>query len=72
MKEKLPKPGQRVQTPMGAASVVGGNPIKETVLVELESQATVEMPLSDITEEKQSPGVEKQSPKVEEEPPEKD
>ena len=55
MKEKLPKPGQRVSTPMGVASVVGGNPLKETVLVELESQATVELPLSDITVEKQPP-----------------
>lgn len=55
MKEKLPKPGQRVTTPMGSANVVGGNPLKETVLVELESQATVELPLSDITVEKQLP-----------------
>jgi cell fate regulator YaaT (PSP1 superfamily) len=55
MKEKLPKPGQMVSTPMGVASVVGGNPLKETVLVELESQATVELPLSDITIEKQPP-----------------
>ena len=51
MKEKLPKPGQRVSTPMGVASVVGGNPLKETVLVELETGATVELPLSDITVE---------------------
>ncbi len=54
MKDKLPKAGQRVNTPMGEASVVGSNPLKETVLVELDSQATVEMPLSDITVEKQS------------------
>ena len=49
MKEKLPKEGQRVSTPMGVARVVGGNPLKETVLVELESLATVELPLSEIT-----------------------
>ncbi len=55
MKEKLPKPGQKVSTPLGVASVVGGNPLKETVLVELESQATVELPLSDITIEEQPP-----------------
>jgi len=55
MKDKLPKPGQRVSTPMGVANVGGGNPLKETVLVELESQATVELPLSDITVEKQPP-----------------
>jgi cell fate regulator YaaT (PSP1 superfamily) len=55
MKDKLPKAGQRVSTPMGEASVVGSNPLKETVLVELESQATVELPFSDITVEKQPP-----------------
>ena len=50
LREKLPKAGQRVATAMGAARVVGGNPLKETVLVELEeSQATVELPLSEVT-----------------------
>ncbi len=55
MREKLPKQGQRVSTPLGAARVVGGNPLKETVLVELESQATVELPLSEIAIEGQLP-----------------
>ena len=49
MKGKLPKEGQQVATHMGPAKVVGSNPLKETVLVELESGATVELPLSDIT-----------------------
>ena len=49
MKEKLPKKGQRVSTPMGEATVAGSNPLKETVLVELESGATVELPLGDIS-----------------------
>jgi cell fate regulator YaaT (PSP1 superfamily) len=49
IKERLPKVGQQVSTPMGVAKVVGGNPLKETVLIELESQATVELPLSEIT-----------------------
>ena len=49
MKEKLPKDGQLVSTAMGAAKVVGSNPLKETVLVELESEVTVELPLSEIT-----------------------
>jgi len=49
MKEKLPKEGQRVSIPMGIASVVGGNPLKETVLVELETGARVELPLSEVT-----------------------
>jgi cell fate regulator YaaT (PSP1 superfamily) len=48
MKENLPKEGQRVSTAMGVATVVGSNPLKETVLVELESQVTVELPLSEI------------------------
>jgi cell fate regulator YaaT (PSP1 superfamily) len=49
MKEKLPKVGQQVSTAMGVAKVVGSNPLKETVLVELESEVTVELPLSEIT-----------------------
>ncbi len=49
MREKLPKEGQQVSTSMGTATVVGGNPLKETVLVELESKATVELPLSEVT-----------------------
>jgi len=49
MKEKLPREGQQVATAMGAATVVESNPLKETVLVELESKATVELPLSAIT-----------------------
>jgi cell fate regulator YaaT (PSP1 superfamily) len=55
MKGKLPREGQRVNTPMGVAIVVGGNPLKETVLVELESQARVELPLSKIKIEEQPP-----------------
>jgi cell fate regulator YaaT (PSP1 superfamily) len=51
MQEKLPKKGQPVSTSMGMATVVAGNALKETVTVELESGATVEMPLSDITTE---------------------
>ncbi|MFH0768615.1 MAG: stage 0 sporulation family protein [Chloroflexota bacterium] len=54
MKEKLPREGQQVSTAMGTGKVVGSNPLKETVMVELESQATVELPLSEITIEKVS------------------
>ena len=49
MQEKLPKEGKWVSTAMGRARVVGSNPLKETVLVELESQVSVELPLSEIT-----------------------
>jgi cell fate regulator YaaT (PSP1 superfamily) len=55
MKEKMPKEGQQVSTPMGVVSVVGSNPLKETVLVELESKATVELPLSEVTVEDKPP-----------------
>jgi len=55
MKEKMPKEGQQVSTPMGVASVVGSNPLKETVLVELESKATVELCLSEVTIEDKPP-----------------
>ncbi|MEE9202473.1 MAG: regulatory iron-sulfur-containing complex subunit RicT [Dehalococcoidia bacterium] len=47
-REKLPRRGQRVLTPMGPAQVVGGNPLKETVTVRLESEAVVEVPLSQV------------------------
>ncbi len=49
LRKKLPKEGQQVSTAMGAARVVGVNTLKETVLVELESQVTVELPLSEVT-----------------------
>ena len=55
MKEKMPKEGQQVSTPMGVASVVGTNPLKETVLVELESKTTVELLLSEVTIEGKPP-----------------
>ncbi len=48
MKEKLPAPGQKVDTAMGEASVVMANPLKDTVLVELESKAIVELPVAEI------------------------
>ena len=48
IKAELPKEGQRVSTAMGIATVVGNNPLKKTVLVELDSAATVELPLSEI------------------------
>lgn len=53
MKEKLPPIGQRVITPMGVAAVVGGNPLKETVVVQLESQATVEFPVEEVRSEEE-------------------
>ncbi|MBI4181162.1 MAG: stage 0 sporulation family protein [Chloroflexi bacterium] len=49
MKGKLPKKGQRVSTTQGTAKVIGSNPLRETVLVELENETSVELPLSEIT-----------------------
>ena len=49
MKSKMPKIGQQVSTQMGMAKVIGLNPLKETVLVELESEATAELPLSEVS-----------------------
>jgi cell fate regulator YaaT (PSP1 superfamily) len=48
MRGKMPREGQPVNTPMGSAQVVGSNPLKETVVVELETQVTLELPLEDI------------------------
>jgi len=49
MKEKMPRMGQQISTAMGDATVVSSNPLKETVLVQLESEATVELPLSEVS-----------------------
>ncbi len=48
-KEKMPRIGQTVRTPMGEAKVIDLNPLKETVRVTLDSEATVELPLNKIT-----------------------
>jgi cell fate regulator YaaT (PSP1 superfamily) len=55
VKKKLPKEGQPVSTPMGTAKVVGNNPLKEIVSVELETGTVVELPLNDITIEDKHP-----------------
>lgn len=49
LKSKLPRKGQRVTTALGPAVVAGSSPLKQTVLVELETQAIVELPLNEIT-----------------------
>lgn len=49
MKEKMPREGQHVTTSMGVARVVGTNPLKETILAELESKVSVELPLSEVS-----------------------
>jgi len=48
MREKLPPIGQQVVTPLGEGSVTGVHPLKETVTVQLESQAMIELPVADV------------------------
>jgi cell fate regulator YaaT (PSP1 superfamily) len=55
IKSKMPKDGQNVTTPMGLARVVGSNPLKGTVVVELETQVTVEVPMGDVKVTGQQP-----------------
>jgi cell fate regulator YaaT (PSP1 superfamily) len=52
MKAKMPREGEHISTAMGEASVVGSNPLKGVVLVELESGARVEMPVQEVAQEK--------------------
>jgi cell fate regulator YaaT (PSP1 superfamily) len=49
MKARMPKVGQRVKTSQGEATVVSNNPLKELVTVELDTEAQVELPLSEIS-----------------------
>lgn len=47
-KSLLPKKGQPVDTPSGKGLVTGGNPLKGTVLVELETKVETEFPLKQV------------------------
>ncbi|MBI2908343.1 MAG: stage 0 sporulation family protein [Chloroflexi bacterium] len=49
MKEKMPPIGQKVRVPMGEGTIVGTNPLKDSAEVELESGATVEAKVSELT-----------------------
>jgi cell fate regulator YaaT (PSP1 superfamily) len=51
MKKEMLKNGENIQTSMGAAVVVGGNPLKGTVLLEVESGARVEVPMKEVVPE---------------------
>jgi cell fate regulator YaaT (PSP1 superfamily) len=62
MRGEMLKEGESVSTPMGIASVVGGNLLKGTVLVELESGARVELPLDKVTPEVREPPRRKKKP----------
>lgn len=47
-KGRLPRPGTRVQTHFGPGKVAAVNVIKETLTVELENGASIEMPVSEL------------------------
>ncbi|HSW56791.1 MAG TPA: hypothetical protein VLH15_00145, partial [Dehalococcoidales bacterium] len=47
-KSRMPRKGQAVETPSGNGVIVGIFPFKESVVVEFESQANAEFPLSQI------------------------
>jgi cell fate regulator YaaT (PSP1 superfamily) len=48
LKEALPPIGQEVNTSLGRAKIVAQNPVKEAVMVQLESGAVVELPHAEI------------------------
>ncbi|MBI2865578.1 MAG: stage 0 sporulation family protein [Chloroflexi bacterium] len=49
MKQKLPRVGEEVTTPVGNGKVSSVNVLKESVLVQLESQAMVEVPVAQLS-----------------------
>jgi len=61
MREMLPPVGQRVVTPLGEGSVTSTNPMKATVMVQLESQVTVELPVADVSKKDLGPEEKRQS-----------
>jgi cell fate regulator YaaT (PSP1 superfamily) len=60
MKKELLKNGENIQTSMGSAVVVGGNPLKGTVFLEVESGARVEMAMKEIAPKKEEKPKEKE------------
>jgi cell fate regulator YaaT (PSP1 superfamily) len=69
IKAQMPKKGQQVTTPEGTGFVIGLLPLKDSVLVEMESKASVEFPVDQIKVTggvSQSPGPESESSKNEE------
>jgi cell fate regulator YaaT (PSP1 superfamily) len=72
IKERMPRVGHEVITPLGKATVVAISPIKETVSVQFHDQTIKDIPLDQITREKkeqkqyqQTEGKEEEKEKVE-------
>ena len=55
MKESLPDIGQEVSTKMGQAKVISSNLLKQSLSLELETGAIIELPVKQITWEKKDP-----------------
>ncbi len=62
MKQKLPRPGERVTTSFGIGKVLSANILKETVLVEMETGAVVETAVADVQVQKRTGGKPGQPP----------
>lgn len=58
MRQRMPRVGEEVSTPVGKGKVSSINALKETVLVQLESLATVEVPVADLVRKEESRGSE--------------
>jgi cell fate regulator YaaT (PSP1 superfamily) len=48
MKQEMPSVGQAVGTRLGAGKVIGVNPLKQTITIQLESEAVVELPVVEV------------------------
>lgn len=55
MKRRMPTPGKNINTSAGRAKVIRCNPLKETVTIQLESEATLELALSEIEAYRENP-----------------
>ena len=66
IKERMPRVGQEVTTPLGPATVVALNPIKETVSVQFHDQTIKVLPLDQVTREKKEQKQDQQQEKEKE------
>jgi cell fate regulator YaaT (PSP1 superfamily) len=55
MKEMIPKAGQKVDSPQGPGTVIGSNILRETVSLRLDTDARVEIPVSQLNQQETEP-----------------
>ncbi|MFC1846978.1 stage 0 sporulation family protein [Chloroflexota bacterium] len=65
MREKMPRVGKQISTPMGEGIVRSTNPVSETVTVELESGARTEITLEELNGKKEDRAKDKEETKPE-------